>query len=318
MAKNIQPIIIKKVKKAAHAHHGGAWKIAYADFVTAMMAFFLLMWLISMTTKEQKAGLANYFAPPNVSPTTSGSGGILMGTTIDKAGSKASDARDNPIGAALDKSRSKPSDSRDPPTGSSARASDREVSRPAAGDRDASRPAANGQASQSAAASGQANQSAAASIRQALQNMPEFRELSRNIAIEPTKEGLNVSLMDQEGLSMFPEGSVNPYERTRRVLEALAPTLNRLHNRLSVTGHTAASRPGSGRAANSWSLTAGRAIAVHEILSGAGFPNDRFTSVVGRADTEPVFPDNPYLASNRRVTITLINEAPPLPPSGFP
>ena len=298
MAKTIQPIIIKKVKKAAHAHHGGAWKIAYADFVTAMMAFFLLMWLISMTTKEQKAGLANYFAPPNVSPTTSGSGGILMGTTIDKAGSKASDARDNPIGAALDKSRSKPSDSRDPPTGSSARASDREASRPAA--------------------SGQANQSAAASIRQALQSMPEFGELSRNIAIEPTKDGVNVSLMDQEGRSMFPEGSVHPNERTRLVLEALAPTLRRLNNRLSVTGHTAAARPGSVRVVDAWSLTAGRAIAVHAILSGAGFPNDRFTSVVGRADTEPVFPDNPYLASNRRVTITLINEAPPVPPSRLP
>src|SRR4029078_7172622 len=94
MTKPTQPIIIKKVKKAAHAHHGGAWKIAYADFVTAMMAFFLLMWLISMTTKEQKAGLANYFAPPNVSPTTNSSGGILMGKTIDKVGSKASDARD--------------------------------------------------------------------------------------------------------------------------------------------------------------------------------------------------------------------------------
>jgi chemotaxis protein MotB len=127
---------------------------------------------------------------------------------------------------------------------------------------------------------------------------------------------VNVSFMDQEGLSMFPEGSVQPYERTRRVLEALAPTLRRLNNRLSVTGHTAAARPGAPRA-DTWSLTAGRAIAVREILSGGGFPSDRFTSVAGRADTEPVFPDNPYLPSNRRVTITVINEAPPLPPSRF-
>jgi chemotaxis protein MotB len=291
MDKSTQPIIIKKVKKAAHAHHGGAWKIAYADFVTAMMAFFLLMWLISMTTKEQKIGLANYFSPPNVSPTTSGSGGILMGTAIDKSGSKASDPRDAPMGGA-----SRASDR------------DREVGRPAGSDREVSRPAS----------SVQASQSAAASLRQALQNMPEFAELSRNIVIEPTKEGVNVSLMDQDGRSMFPEGSVHPYERTRLVLEALAPTLRRLHNRLSITGHTAVARPGSARAGDSWSLTAGRAIAVREILSGAGFPNDRFTSVVGRADTEPAFPDNPYLTSNRRVTITLINEAPALPPSGFP
>ncbi|MHB2165790.1 flagellar motor protein MotB [Alsobacter sp. R-9] len=290
MAKSPQPIIVKKVKKAAHEHHGGAWKIAYADFVTAMMAFFLLMWLISMTTKEQKIGLANYFSPPNVSPTTSGSGGILMGTTIDKAGSKASDPRDAPWSAGR-------GNDRDASVGTSGNVSDR----------DASRPNANMQA----------NISAAASIRQALQSMPEIGELSRNIVVEPTKDGVNVSLMDQDGRAMFPEGSVNPYERTRRVLEAITPTLRRMNNRVSVTGHTAAVRPGSARAIDSWSLTAGRAVAVREILSGAGFPKDRFTSVAGRADTEPVFPDNPYLSANQRVTITLINEAPPLPPSGL-
>ncbi|WP_406856441.1 flagellar motor protein MotB [Alsobacter sp. KACC 23698] len=297
MANSVQPIIVKKVKKAAHAHHGGAWKIAYADFVTAMMAFFLLMWLISMTTKEQKTGLANYFSPPNVSPTTSGSGGILMGTAIDKTGAKATDSRDTPwnSGRPSDQDASRPT------------AGDRQFSRTAESDREASRPAANMLA----------NQSAAASIRQALQNMPEYAELSRNIVVEPTKEGVNVSFMDQDGRSMFPDGSVHPYERTRRVLEALAPTLRRMQNRMSVTGHTAAARPGSGRAVDSWSITAGRAIAVREILSGAGLPSDRFTSVSGRADTEPVFPDNPYLVANRRVTITLINEAPPLPPSGF-
>ena len=85
MANFDQPIIIKKVKKKKHAHHGGAWKIAYADFVTAMMAFFLLLWLISMTTPEQKEGLASYFAPPNISPTTSGSGGLMGGTALDNA-----------------------------------------------------------------------------------------------------------------------------------------------------------------------------------------------------------------------------------------
>ena len=289
MAKPIQPIIIKKVKKAAHAHHGGAWKIAYADFVTAMMAFFLLMWLISMTTQEQKIGLAEYFAPAALSPATSGAGGILLGTALDKSGNKASTPRDAARGSAEQEDKARPT--------RPGRASDREASRPAA--------------------DVQANHSAIASLRQALQKMPDIAELSRNIVIEPTKEGVNVSLVDQDGRSMFREGSVDPYERTRRVLEALAPTLRRLPNRLSVTGHTAAARPGSARAVEPWSLTAGRALAVREILSGAGVPNDRFTSVVGRADTEPVFPDNPYLAPNRRVTITLLNASPPLPPNLF-
>ncbi|MGB6087541.1 flagellar motor protein MotB, partial [Parvibaculum sp.] len=88
MASNEQPIVIKRVKKVIHAHHGGAWKIAYADFVTAMMAFFLLMWLISMTTPEQKQGLADYFAPANVSRSTSGAGGIMGGTAFDQEGSR--------------------------------------------------------------------------------------------------------------------------------------------------------------------------------------------------------------------------------------
>lgn len=290
MTKPIQPIIVKKVKKAAHAHHGGAWKIAYADFVTAMMAFFLLMWLISMTTQEQKVGLAEYFAPAALSPTASGAGDILMGSALDKSGSRSSAPRDAARGATAQENGARPT--------SSGRASDREVNRQAA--------------------NVQANYSAIASLRQAIQSMPEIAELSRNIVIEPTKEGLNVSLVDEYGRTMFPEGSVQPYERTRLVLEAIAPTLRRLPNQLSVAGHTAAARPGSVQAVDSWSLTAGRALAVREILSGAGLPSNRFTSVVGRADTEPLFVDNPYLPPNRRVTITLLNAEPPLPPGVSP
>lgn len=287
MTKPAQTIIVKKVKKAAHAHHGGAWKIAYADFVTAMMAFFLLMWLISMTTQEQKEGLAEYFAPGSLSPSTSGSGGMLWGTALDKSGSKPSPPREVATGAARPEDRTRRTNSGG--TG------DREVNR--------------------SAASQQANHSAIASLRQALQSMPEIADLSRNIVIEPTKEGLDVALMDESGRSMFPEGSVQPYPSTRRVLETLAPTLRRLPNRLAVTGHTAAPRPGSVAGVDPWSLTTGRALAVREILSGAGFPNDRFASVVGRADTEPVFPDNPYISPNRRVRITLLSEEPPLPPN---
>jgi chemotaxis protein MotB len=289
MTKPVQPIIIKKVKKAAHAHHGGAWKIAYADFVTAMMAFFLLMWLISMTTQEQKIGLAEYFAPAALSPTTSGAGGMLWGTAMDASGSKSS--------APHDAAMRTPGQEGGARRTNAGRASDREANRPAASE--------------------QANHSAIASIRQALQKMPDIAELSRNIVIEQTKEGVDVSLMDQDGRSMFPEGSVDPYERTRRVLEVLAPTLRRLPNRLKVTGHTAAARPGSVGAVEPWNLTTGRALAVRSILSGAGLPNDNFFSVTGRADTEPVFPDNPYLAQNRRVTITLLNAEPPLPPNLF-
>ncbi|WP_246733548.1 flagellar motor protein MotB, partial [Methylobacterium sp. BTF04] len=243
----VQPIIIiKRVKKAAHVHHGGAWKIAYADFVTAMMAFFLLMWLISMTTEEQKIGLAEYFAPAALSPATSGAGGMLYGTALDTSGNKAATPRDLARGSAEKGEKARPS--------TPGRASDSDASRPAA--------------------SVDANYSAIASIRQALEKMPEIAELSRNIVIEPTNEGVNVSLVDEDRRSMFREGSVDPYERTRRVLEALAPALRRLPNRLSITGYTATTRPGSAQAGEPWNLTAGRALAVRAILSGAGVPND--------------------------------------------
>ncbi|WP_442785911.1 flagellar motor protein MotB [Methylobacterium sp. C25] len=281
----MQPIIVKKVKKHGHAHHGGAWKIAYADFVTAMMAFFLLMWLISMTTQEQKIGLAEYFAPAALSPSNSGAGGILHGRALDSSGNKPATPSEAETGSAERK------------PGASSTSPDR------ARDLDASR----------SAASEEADFSAVASLRQALQKMPEYAELSRNIVFETTKEGVNVSLVDQDGRSMFREGSVDPYDRTRRVLEALAPALRRLPNRLSITGYTAAARPGSSNAGEPWNLTAGRALSVREILSGAGVPNDNFASVVGRGDTEPVFPDNPYIAPNRRVTITLLNARSPVP-----
>jgi chemotaxis protein MotB len=154
---------------------------------------------------------------------------------------------------------------------------------------------------------------AAASLRQALQDMPEIAELSKNIIIEESKDGLNISLVDQDGRSMFPDGSTQPYDRTRRVLEALAPTMRRMPNRISVTGHTASPRPGTRPNGLAWDLSAGRAIAIREILAGNGLPDDRFAVVAGKADVEPMFPDNPYLAANRRVTVTLIKEAPPVP-----
>lgn len=154
---------------------------------------------------------------------------------------------------------------------------------------------------------------AAASLRQALQDMPEIAELSRFLIVEETKAGLDLSLVDQDGRSMFPDGSTEPYERTRRVLERLGPVIRRMPNRIAVTGHTPVGRAGPRPRLSSWDLSAGRAATVREILAANGVPDDRFAVVAGKADTEPLFPDNPALAANSRVTITLLKEAPPLP-----
>jgi chemotaxis protein MotB len=154
---------------------------------------------------------------------------------------------------------------------------------------------------------------AAASLRQALQDMPELTETSKHVMIEETKEGLNIEIVDQDGRSMFPEGSKEPYERTRAVIEKIAGPLRASPYRIAVTGHTSASRLPAKPGYGPWELSADRANVVRRILQDEGVPEGHFSQVGGKADTEPLFPDDPYIAANRRVTITLMREEPPMP-----
>jgi chemotaxis protein MotB len=154
---------------------------------------------------------------------------------------------------------------------------------------------------------------AAASLRQALQENPEIAEISKNVVIEETKDGLDIQIVDQDGRSMFADGSKYPYERTRKLIEALAPQLRRLPNRVKITGHTSSQRTASRANAAGWDVSTGRAAAVRDILAASGLPDDRFYAVIGKADTEPLFPDAPAIAANRRIAITLMREAPVVP-----
>ena len=157
---------------------------------------------------------------------------------------------------------------------------------------------------------------AAASLRQAMQDMPELTELSKNIMIEETRQGLNIEIADQDGRSMFPEGGKEPYERTRRLLQKMATPLKALPNRISIAGHTSASRAAPKAGYGPWELSADRANVVRQILETEGIAPNRFFMVAGRADSQPLFTDDPYIAANRRVTITLMQEEPPFP-AGF-
>src|SRR5436190_11402213 len=154
---------------------------------------------------------------------------------------------------------------------------------------------------------------ASASLRQAIQDMPEIAELSKHIMIEETKQGLNIELIDQHGSSMFTEASNEPYERTRRVVQRLAASLKALPYRMSVSGHTAATRQPGKPGYGVWELSADRANSIRKILEEEGVPTASFFMVAGRADTQPLFPDDPFVAANRRVTITLMREAPAMP-----
>ncbi len=159
---------------------------------------------------------------------------------------------------------------------------------------------------------------AAVSLRQALQENPEIAELSKNVIIEETKEGLDIQIVDQDGRSMFAESSRFPYERTRKLLESLAPQIRKLSNRVRITGHTSASRSASRVGAQAWDLSTGRALAVRDILAAAGVQDDRFYAVLGKADTEPLFPDDPTMAANRRISIMVLREAPLVPTGARP
>jgi chemotaxis protein MotB len=154
---------------------------------------------------------------------------------------------------------------------------------------------------------------AAASLRQALQDMPDITEMSKHIMVEETKQGLNIEIVDQDGRSMFPEGSREPYERTRKLVQKLAGQFKAMPFRMSIVGHTAVSKGPPRRGYGAWELSADRANAVRQILEEEGVPPAHFYMVAGKADTQPLFPDDPYIAANRRVTITLMREEPPIP-----
>jgi len=286
MADTDASIIIKKVKKGGHGHHGGAWKIAYADFVTAMMAFFLLLWLISAASPEQKEGIADYFSPPNVTATTSGSGGVMGGRTPAEHGANAAE------GATPAKGEESQASLQAPDT-----------------------EAATGQDSQMdvKSAENRAFHSAAVSIKQAWAEMPDITTESDNLLIEETEDGLDIMIVNQDGRPMFAEGSKYPLEHTRAALAAMAPILERLPNQISISGHTAAGQLYGNPRYGTWELSSDRANTTRAILSEFGLSADRFHSVIGRSTEDPYFPNDPTLAANERVKITVLHTAPPVP-----
>ncbi|MEQ1609498.1 MAG: flagellar motor protein MotB [Hyphomonadaceae bacterium] len=290
-----RPIVIKKVKKViGGGHHGGAWKVAYADFVTAMMAFFLLMWLINTTSPEQKRGIADYFAPASVSRSTQGSDGLLGGTAFQEDGARASGSNrqiDEELSAENERTKSGSPEK----TTTQAGVPSESALAQALSKRESAKFA-----------------SAEASLRQALQDLPDYAELSKNIIIEQNDDGLNIQLVDQEGRAMFSGSSADPLPRTQHLLDTVSKVIQQLPNRISISGHTdttAPSRPGY----SNWDLSADRANAARRILEISGVEADRIYQVAGKGDREPLYPDDPDLPANRRISITLMPEAPVMP-----
>lgn len=292
MADNQQPIIIKKVKAHGHAHHGGAWKVAYADFVTAMMAFFLLLWLLNATTEEQKAGISNYFSPVSVSSNSSGSGGLFGGTDFTSEASLSSGSGPGDGAAVVQL----------PPVDSA------EFDVDADGDSLPETIDEDELAELVAKQEEEQFEKAAAELRQAIRSVPELAELQDSLVVEQTPEGLRIQLLDQEQVSMFGLGSTEPEEETRRLLSLVAEAVKHLPNKLSISGHTDG-RPFHGASGYSnWELSADRANAARRLLIDAGIEASRVAQVQGRADTELLVPEDPTSPRNRRISVVLLRE----------
>lgn len=268
-----RPIIIKKPIVMAHGgHHGGAWKVAYADFVTAMMAFFLLMWLLGATTEKQRKALADYFAPTIVErkDDAAGSNGLLGGDAII-----AKDKYPNRAGLA--------------------------------GERSITIPKANSGGSKDSGGK-DADRAGFAQLQQLLRNrLARDKGLSRfakSLRFTETDDGLRVDLVDDADFSMFLVGTSVLTAEASRLLLMVATTVADLPNGIRVRGHTDASQfSGGGR--NNWTLSSARADATRQSLMMAGIPSGRFQRIEGVADREPYNPADPYDPVNRRISITL-------------
>ncbi len=280
---NTPIIIIKKIKKGGHGHHGGAWKVAYADFVTAMMAFFLLLWLLNVTTDEQRRGIADYFSPASLSRQSGGAGGVMGGTVIAPDGAMSSQSAPIGMPEAI-------------PDTESESEMDAEVDE---------------ESFEEMLAKREEEQFAAAeeALRAAIDDVPELREMAKNLLIDRTPEGMRIQIVDQAGKSMFPLGRASMFDHTLQLLNLVADAIKDLPQQIAIKGHTDAAPFVSKNGYSNWELSTDRANASRRALVAAGLPAERIASVAGRADQEPLLVEKPFDAQNRRISIILLRDA---------
>ena len=275
--KKLQPIIIKKIKKGGHGHHGGAWKIAYADFVTAMMAFFLLMWLLGSTTKGDLRGIADYFNTPLQVAMSGGSG----------SGDSSSVLR----GGGEDLTRT---------VGQVKRGSD-----------DAQRKTytVKAMAADMQRVADEEAKLVKKRIEQSLERNPRLRDVKNQVKMDVTADGLRIQIVDDKNRPMFDSGStvVKPY--MRELLGEIAKVLNDVESKVTLSGHTDSSPfSGGDRGYSNWELSTDRANASRRELVAGGIAENKILRVVGLAAIVPYDAANPDAPVNRRISIVVMNQ----------
>ncbi len=317
-------LVIKKVEEGGHGHHGGAWKVAYADFVTAMMAFFLLMWLLNATTEEQRRGIADYFAPTNfLAQGQSGSGQPFGGATPNSSAQMMQDAgairlETGPMPVLQDVEREDDSETparpvpwREGPEGDGeADQARRLAAQQGAAQPDATQLSDAALRAELARRDAEALERAAEELRHAIAQDPALADLARQFLVEQTPQGLRIQLLDSERQPMFALGGAAPNERGRALIARVAQVAMRVSNAVSITGHTDATPFRGGTDRSNWDLSTERANATRRLLAEAGLPETRIQSVAGHAEREPLRPEAPNDPANRRVAITLLRALP--------
>ena len=276
-SKKLQPIIIKRVKKGGHAAHGGAWKIAYADFVTAMMAFFLLMWLLGSTAEGDKKGIADYFNSP-------------LKISLLGGGSGSGDSSHVLKGGGTDLSRSS--------------------GQVKAGDVEAPRKTLQLKALKADQRRAEIARLEALKqkVEEALAASPKLAAMKSQIRLDMTRDGLRIQIVDESNRPMFDSGSavVKPY--MRELLREIGAVLAEVPNRLTLEGHTDAQPCGSGeRGYSTWELSSDRANASRREINAGGLPEDRVLLVQGLASSVLFDPADPANPVNRRISIIVMN-----------
>ena len=250
-----QEVIIKKIKGPGPAPHGGAWKVAYADFVTAMMAFFLLLWLLSAASEPP---IPEHLQSPQVAVTSD----ATIGSEQVEEATQIQDLTE------------------DLPNVTNVKRENESKQFKAA----------------------------EAAIQQALDQVPELRDLHEGVKVEITDEGLQIQLIDQERVSMFKAGGAELNEHTKQLLLLISSVVERLPNKISLSGHTDSTPFRSPSGKSNWDLSIDRANAGRREMQKNGIPIGRFQKVVGLADKDPLFPDNPTSPGNRRLVVTLLRD----------
>ncbi|MFN0184118.1 MAG: flagellar motor protein MotB [Aquabacterium sp.] len=275
-AKKLQPIIVKRIKKGGHAAHGGAWKIAYVDFVTAMMAFFLLMWLLGSTTEGDKKGIADYFQSPLKIAMLGGSG--------------SGDSSHVLRGGGQDLSRS-----------------GGQVKR---GDVQAPQEHVNLQALRAEQVRAEATRLRALQeqMESELANNAKTSQYASQIKLDMTRDGLRIQIVDEHSRAMFDSGSAVVLPHMREILRAIGSLLAEVPNRLTLEGHTDSQPfPGGERGYSNWELSADRANASRRELVAGGLTEDRVLRVQGLASSQPFNKQDPREAANRRISLIVMN-----------